>query len=93
MTQSDARTAGFAERQGHLGDRNHIQPFHPKIMGELTHVALLVDDTGIQHIIDRRALALRSTAEHLAECGKILASGAAGGFDEQLGHVDAFLVA
>jgi hypothetical protein len=51
-------------------------------VGKLAHVTLLVDDTGIQHVIDWRALALRGTAQHLAECGKVLASGAAGGFDQ-----------
>ena len=82
MTQGDARAAGFTQWQRHLGDRDDIEPLHAQIVGKLTHVSLLVDDPGIQHIVNRRALALRGIAQHLVECGKVLASGAAGGFDQ-----------
>ena len=82
MAQGDARAAGFAQRQRHFSDRNDIQPLHAQIMGKLAHVSLLVDNPGVQHIVDRRALALRGVAQHLVESGKVLASGAAGGFDQ-----------
>ena len=82
MAQGDARAAGFTQWQWHLGDRDDIQPLHAQIVGKLAHVSLLVDNPGIQHIVNRRALALRGIAQHLVECGKVLASGAAGGFDQ-----------
>ena len=52
VAQSETRAAGFAQWKGNLGERNHLKPFHSNRMREISHVVFLIDQIGIQHIID-----------------------------------------
>ena len=81
MAQRNAGTTEFAERQGMLDGRNALQPCHADVMSELTKVFFLIDDVGIEDVIQGRTLAKRGSLDHFFQVCKIIAaSTACGGY-------------
>ena len=86
VPERQSRPAGFAQWQRHFRHRDHVEPLDVQVVGQFAHVSLLIHHAGIQHIIDRGALALRGGPQNFGEGGKVVATGAAGRINQKLGH-------
>jgi hypothetical protein len=86
MAQRDPRATGLAKRKRHVGHRDALQPLQSEVVREFPHVALLVHNPRIEHVIDRRALPLGGRLQYFGECRNIVTTGSAGGVDQKLGH-------
>lgn len=79
MAQGDAGATEFAEGQRMLGSGDAIEPWNTDIEGEFVEVFFLIEDIGIEHIIEGRLLPRGRVFDDFFELGEVIAAAAACG--------------
>jgi hypothetical protein len=52
LAEGDARPAGLAEGKRKFGDGNAVEPLDAEIVGEFPQIGFLVDDSGVEQVVD-----------------------------------------